>query len=232
MKRSLVDETVEAILAFIQEKQLMIGDKLPNEYTLSNYLEVGRSTLREAIKVLASQGVLEVQHGSGTYILSLEPVSEITLLLTEGDDSLKNTLDMFEMRLLIEPRMAALAAQNITDEEMIALEKIAIAIEEDISSDDDFHRNLDMQFHSAIAEASRNIAMKELIPIIIQSITLYNQYFTSEADKEATIQAHRQILTAIKNRRSVEAYDAMEMHMQYNIRILKRHQLFVNSSED
>ncbi len=220
MKKSLVDQTVERIVYYIEKHNMVVGDKLPNEYTLASQLEVGRSTLREAIKVLVSQGILEVRHGSGTYITSLEPVTELTLLMTEGQDSLKVALDMFEVRFLIEPRMAALAAQNVSDEEAEIIENIAKAIEADIESDDDFHRDLDMQFHTAIAEASGNIAMKELIPVIIQSITLYNDYFTDQTSKEETIRAHFRIVKAIKNRKPIEAQDAMTMHMDYNRRIL------------
>lgn len=220
MKKSLVDKTVERIVYFIKKQSLSVGDKLPNEYTLAKQLEVGRSTLREAIKVLVSQGILEVQHGSGTYINSLEPVSELTLLMTEGEDSLKVAKDMFEVRLLIEPRMAALAAQNVTDEEAEIIETIAKALEADLESDNEFHRDLDMQFHTAIAEASGNIAMKELIPVIIQSITLYNDYFTDQQSKEETIRAHDRIVQAIKNKNPIEAFDAMTMHMEYNRRIL------------
>lgn len=229
MKVSLVDKTVERIVNYIKQQTLNIGDKLPNEYTLAESLEVGRSTLREAIKVLVSQGILEVQHGSGTYITSLEPVSDLSLLMTEGEDSLKVAMDMFEVRLLIEPRMAALAAQNITDEESAVLGSIARAIEADIESDDEFHRNLDMQFHSAIAEASGNIAMKELVPVIIQSITLYNEYFTDEKSKRETIRAHKRIVDAIRDRKSVAAFDAMRMHVEYNRRILDR---IANSEEN
>lgn len=217
---SLVEQTANRIIDYFEKNNLKVGDKLPNEYTLAQDLEVGRSTLREAVKMLVSKNILEVRQGSGTYITSLTETVKDPLGFGEIDNHMKLTQDLFEVRFLIEPQMASLAAQHITDEEVAVLERLETALEKEIHSKDDIHFRLDIQFHSAIAEASRNLAMQQLIPIIIQSITLYNDFFTSDQSKANTIRAHREIVRAIKNRDAVGARDAMLLHLADNRRTL------------
>lgn len=218
MKESLADKTAHRLMEVFIEKELQIGDKLPNEYILAEDLQVGRSTLREAIRMLVSRNIVEVRQGSGTYIKSLVDASENPFGFEEVEDYLKLTRDLFEMRFLLEPRMAELAAINIKDEEIIVLEKLMLANEEEIKAnrEDNKHRELDIQFHSAIAEASGNLAMQQLIPIIIQSINLYDDYFTSNEIMDQTILAHRNIFRSIKNRNASAAHDAMVIHLSAN----------------
>ena len=217
---SLVEQTANRIVEYFEKNDLKVGDKLPNEYTLAQDLEVGRSTLREAVKMLVSKNILEVRQGSGTYITSLTETVIDPLGFGEIDNHMKLTQDLFEVRFLIEPQMASLAAQHITDKEVAVLERLEKALEKEIHSDGDIHFKLDIQFHSSIAEASRNVAMQQLIPIIIQSIKLYNDFFTSEQSKANTIRAHREIVRAIKNRDAVAARDAMLLHLADNRRTL------------
>ena len=189
---SLVEQTANRIIEYFEKNDLNVGDKLPNEYTLAQDLEVGRSTLREAVKMLVSKNILEVRQGSGTYITSLT-------------ETIKDPLGFGEI---------------IKDEEVAVLERLEKALEKEIHSEGDIHFRLDIQFHSAIAEASRNVAMQQLIPIIIQSIKLYNDFFTSEQSKANTIRAHREIVRAIKKRDAVGARDAMLLHLADNRRTL------------
>lgn len=219
---TLVDQTAEKIYQFILKSNYQKGDKLPNEYTIAENLKIGRSTLREAIKILVSENVVEVRHGSGTYVKSLIRGSEDPLGFSQVKDSIKLTHDLFETRFLIEPRMASLAAMYATEAEIAILEKIMLAIEQEIDSEGSIHFELDIQFHSAIAEASRNLAMKHLLPIIIQSIQLYNVHFTNDEAKKATIEMHREIFNAIKNHRPEAAYDSMLIHLANNRRILEK----------
>lgn len=220
MKKQLTlgEKAAESLLIYFKENDFKIGDRLPNEYQLAEVLSVGRSTLREAIKMLSSKDMVEVKQGSGTYIKTLIDPSQDPLGFSQFDieDSVKLTKDLFEIRFLIEPRMASLAAKYITDDEIKVLHSLMIAIEEDLISNKAMHRELDVQFHSAIAEASRNHAMKQIVPIILQSITLYNKYFTDQESKESTIKVHREIFEAIASHDSDRAYDAMVLHMSIN----------------
>ena len=99
---SLVEQTANRIVEYFEKNDLNVGDKLPNEYTLAQDLEVGRSTLREAVKMLVSKNILEVRQGSGTYITSLTETIKDPLGFGEIDNHMKLTQDLFEVRFLID----------------------------------------------------------------------------------------------------------------------------------
>ncbi|ACG62052.1 putative L-lactate dehydrogenase operon regulatory protein [Streptococcus equi subsp. zooepidemicus MGCS10565] len=213
MARPLVEKTAERLLKLILERGYEVGAKLPNEYELAQDLEVGRSTIREAVRSLATRNVLEVRQGSGTYISSKKGVSEDPLGFSLVKDTAKLTADLFELRLLLEPRIAALTAQHATPKEVEALEKLVIDIEEAVAAGDPKHLQLDVNFHSLMAKYSGNIAMDSLLPVINQSIHLINANYTNRQMKEDSLQAHRDILNAIKAGDPVAAHDAMLLHI-------------------
>ncbi|GFG46885.1 UNVERIFIED_CONTAM: FadR family transcriptional regulator [Streptococcus canis] len=213
MARPLVEQTAERLLNLILERDYDVGAKLPNEYELAQDLDVGRSTIREAVRSLATRNVLEVRQGSGTYVSSKKGVSEDPLGFSLVKDTAKLTADLFELRLLLEPRIAALATQNATPKEIKELEKIVVEIEEAVAAGDPKHLQLDVTFHSMMAKFSGNIAMDSLLPVINKSIHLINANDTNHQMKEGSLQAHRDILTAIKERNPIAAHDAMFLHI-------------------
>ena len=220
-KLSLVDQVANALILYIQNQNLKVGDRLPNEYKLVEDLQVSRSTVREAIKALSSQNILEVKRGAGTFISSKKGIADDPLGFKFVEDRLKLTCDLFEIRYLLEPTVAGLAAQNATDEEIAQLEVLVDKIEELIKKENPEHLILDQKFHELIANASGNIALSHLMPVINESIQLYDE-FTSPRSKEETIIAHRDIINAIKERNSLQAQNAMLIHIIDNRRVLLR----------
>ncbi|MCD3528986.1 FCD domain-containing protein, partial [Streptococcus equi subsp. equi] len=150
---------------------------------------------------------------SGTYISSKKGVSEDPLGFSLVKDTAKLTADLFELRLLLEPRIAALTAQHATPKEVEALEKLVVDIEEAVAAGDPKHLQLDVNFHSLMAKYSGNIAMDSLLPVINQSIHLINANYTNRQMKEDSLQAHRDILNAIKAGDPIAAHDAMLLHI-------------------
>ncbi|MGT2932961.1 FadR/GntR family transcriptional regulator [Streptococcus catagoni] len=213
MAKPLVEQTAERLLALILEREYPVGAKLPNEYDLASDLDVGRSTIREAVRSLATRNILEVRQGSGTYISSKKGVSEDPLGFSLVKDTARLTSDLFELRLLLEPRIAELVAQRTTEEQFQALEKIVEEIEVAVKAGDPKHMQLDVEFHSMLAALSGNIAMDSLLPVINQSIHLINTNYTNHQMKSNSLQAHRDILKAIKERNPVAAHDAMLLHI-------------------
>lgn len=220
VEKPLVDRTVDSIIEFITDENLGSGDKLPNEYNLAKNLDVGRSTLREAVRSLVSRNILEVRQGSGTYVSNNIGISEDPLGFSFVKDTLKLTEDLFALRYILEPEVAMLAAYHRTENQINYLEQIAKEIEETITTTDQQHFELDIEFHSIIAKMSRNIAMDHLIPVINQSITLYNSYYTNEQSKTETIQSHREIVQAIRDKNPIQAQYSMQLHIANNQRQL------------
>jgi len=213
MHKSLVTQTTEAIIRYLKDNKLQVGMKLPNEYQLAEELDVSRSTLREAVSTLVSRNILEVRQGSGTYVSEKRGVSEDPLGFSLIDDTLKLTKDLFDIRYILEPKVAQLAAVNRRDEDLKELKELKESIEAEIHNPTETHFELDKRFHSVISRASGNVAMNHLIPVINQSISLYNDFYTTEQSKEDMIISHQEIYESIKDGDPIASYDAMMLHI-------------------
>ena len=129
-KKGLVQQVADSIYQMIlTEKKYNPGDRLPGENILAAQLNVGRSTLREAIRILVSQGILVVYRGKGTFINT-----ELTAFQNLGLESMERIRvrlkDLYETRLLFEPDIAALACRRATDEDMDNILSIGKSVED------------------------------------------------------------------------------------------------------
>ena len=121
IKNTLLAEQVEEQLyEYITKLPMKAGDKLPNEFKLAEMFGVGRSTVREAVKLLVSRNVLETRRGSGTYVKDLVPTDLDPLNLRNVEDKVTLAMNLVDLRLILEPGIAELAAYNATDEEIEA----------------------------------------------------------------------------------------------------------------
>ena len=198
--RKLLGSQIEdRILEYIKEKPLEVGDRLPNEFELAEMFEVGRSTIREAVKGLVTKGVLQVRRGAGTYVSSLTPAEDDPLRLNAKlHDRFKLALDLFDVRLILEPEIAAKAAVYATDEDIATLKRLCKETEELYLADKD-----------------------SLIPIINSGINTFVN-LTRRSLRTETITTHRAITEAIANHDSTGARCAMVMHLTYNRQELLR----------
>lgn len=208
----------EKIIKLIVDDNLKIGDKLPNEYELADKLGVGRSTIREAIKALVSRNILEIKRGSGTFIKC--GVADDPLGLIFVKDKLKLAVDLLEIRFMIEPKIASLAAQNATQEDIEEISKLCDEVEELILKGMP-HMEKDIEFHTAIARSSKNLVTTNLVPIINKSISVFIDVTNTQLKNE-TIETHRDILNAIKSKNANEAHDAMLLHLVHNRRNINK----------
>lgn len=211
---SLPEKVSRELEKLIREHKLKAGDKIPNEFELGEQLNVGRGTVREAIKILVSKNILEIQRGRGTFVSENPGVVDDPLGLSFVEDKEKLKNDLLIVRKMIEPEIAALAAQHADEDDIENLERLCKEVEQLIRKGKD-HRRKDMEFHAAIAKASKNIVVPNLVPIIHSGISV----FVDETDNsltEETIETHRQILDAIKHGDSIQARECMRRHLEYN----------------
>ena len=123
-RRRLYEEIVQQFHALIRQGTLKHGDRLPSERELSEQFKVSRSSVREAIRSLELQGLVVSRRGSGTFINTENLEAALDLVaanLNIGEAALQ---DVFEMRHLMEPHIAALAAQRATHDEVVAMREI------------------------------------------------------------------------------------------------------------
>lgn len=217
-EKSLPEKLSDDIVSYILEKELKPGDKLPNESILSKEMGAGRSSLREAIKLLASRNIVTVKQGSGTYIASTPGVVDDPFGFTFIEDKRKLTLDLLEIRFLIEPYIAQMAAINANEKEIELIESLCNEVENLMLKGEE-HTQKDIEFHKAIAISSKNLVMPRIIPIINSSIPLFVK-LTNNILKDETISTHREIANAIKEHNPIKAKDAMYLHLVYNRAVL------------
>lgn len=208
----IYEMVMEQIKEIVKKGELKSGDKLPSERELSEKLEVSRASIREALKVLQILGLIETKHGDGNFINNnfenslLEPLSIVFLLLGSKSS------DVLEFRKILEPVTAALAAKNITTEQIIELKEIAEQLNN--TSDVESCASLDKKFHYKIAQASGN----QLISTVMFSISsLIEKYIENSKihtfNKELVKIHHEEICRALEMHDTAAVTDSVKKHL-------------------
>lgn len=217
-EKSLSEKISDDIITYILKEGLHPGDRLPNELILSKSMGVGRSSLREAMKLLASRNIVDIRQGSGTYVSEDPGMAKDPLGLTFIEDRQKLAYDLLEVRFLLEPSIAASAAQHADAEDIKKLQTICSEIEALLCNNQDYTEK-DIEFHTAIAMSSKNLVVPRLVPIINSSIELFID-LTNRSLLQETLETHRGILDAIAAHDPIAAQDAMYLHLVYNRRLI------------
>ncbi len=219
--KSLGSKTEEKLLEYVSQSTIQVGDKIPNEFELAEQFGVGRSTIREAVKSLATKGVLEVKRGSGTFVVSKFVARENPLEgITDFPDKYRLALELIDIRLMLEPEFAAQAAQNATEDEIQEIDELCRETEERYREGKN-HLEKDQAFHKLIAQCSGNRVSEIMVDMLYDAIT-ESVNLTYRTLRDETIHTHRMITDAIKNRDAVGAKYAMAMHLNYNRQMLYR----------
>lgn len=162
-RTTLAEQVALQVAQLISQECWKVGERLPSESVLCKNLNVGRSTLREALKSLAFIGLVRVRAGDGTYV-SKNPVRPLDEVFKLG--LLKNERDLEEVRearILLETEMTALAAVRMTKEDGAKLSAIARELEESLDGKGRPYNEIDLDFHLAIADASHNRILARLL---------------------------------------------------------------------
>lgn len=213
-KKLLGAQVEEELMNFILSEPVEVGKKIPNEFELAEKFGVGRSTIREAVKGLVTKGILEVRRGAGTYVVSTYTLEEDPLGLARLGDRYKLALELLDVRMMLEPEIAAMACGHITQEEKERLEQLCNEVEKLYQSGVN-HAGKDVEFHTHIAKCSGNRVVEVLIPIINTAVLTFVNLTQRQLMKE-TLETHRAITDSIKKGDSVGAKAAMVMHLNYN----------------
>lgn len=206
----LADQAAALLLARIKKGEWTLGSKLPGETTLGPQLGVGRSTVREAIRQLAGQGVLESRQGAGVFVIALDIAEDWDLVLKRVD-----IVSALEARSAIETEAAALAAIRRTPADLRLMRK-ALQLREQTQESIEAHVDADMALHRAIVAASHNELLLELfdgfVPrirqVMIEMLRLH-PVPSEEADQDA----HAQIIEAIADRNAQLAARKSRAHL-------------------
>lgn len=224
VRRGRGSQVALAIQQQIQSGQLRIGDRLPNERQLCQELNVSRATLREAVRMLEAEGIVEVRRGvtGGTFVVKPEAEGvgyRLAALLRFGQVTPQ---DFSEFRLDFEPETARLAAVNGTPEDVDQLAQVVESIREatvpgvrwGLFSD------LDIQFHEQIAVASHNPIRVAVMLAVHEAFHQTSESIGSFDSETWRLEQHRQvseIAAAIMGRKAALAKRLMQFHIKTNL---------------
>jgi DNA-binding FadR family transcriptional regulator len=217
-QKSLSESVADDILAMITiDKKFKAGDKLPNENELSAQMQISRTTLREAIRILVTHNVLEIRRGKGTYVTDHQGINE-NLGLEQFSTMKLDVKDLYEMRLIFEPQSAYYAAKRATDKE---LERILYygKLEEELILRNEDRTEVERAFHKSIAKATHNEFMNKLMPILYKAI--HNGVILSDENSamiQDTLNDHRMIMEFLAKRDAEGAKTAMKLHIIHAMR--------------
>lgn len=210
--KTLVEHTTEQIIDYITRNKMQPGQQLPTEAEFTSELNVSRGTLRDAFKVLIARNILEARQGSGTFIADNMGIPEDPLGLTFIYDDETLAIDMLDVRLMLEPTIAGLAAINATPEQRAQLQALTNTLEKHIGEGKAYADD-DGKFHTLIATASGNRVISNLTYILFNSI-YKNIALTMDVQKENnTLFYHKKILGAILEGNANQATMYMNMHL-------------------
>jgi GntR family transcriptional regulator, transcriptional repressor for pyruvate dehydrogenase complex len=203
------------LLRRIGERHLQPGDPLPTERELTQAFGAGRSSVREALRMLESKGVIE-DVGNGSFVVSgyANPMNASLQLLLELDQATMR--DVYELRLILECEAAALAAERHGDVHLAVMDEAIEEMRLALAGGDDGDRYIDadLRFHLAIADATRNGvilhsmgALREVIRRALISI------FRIPGSPERSLDQHSAIRAAIAARDATRAREEMRAHL-------------------
>ncbi|MGB5995310.1 MAG: FadR/GntR family transcriptional regulator [Candidatus Deferrimicrobiaceae bacterium] len=212
-KTRVYEEIVAKIKDMLKKGRLKSGDQLPGERELSEVFQVSRSSVREALRTLETQGFLESRQGDGTYIAS-KPVESLVSSLASAIFSEKDSqMELFEMRRLIEPQLAYLAAERATQEEIAMMEQ-ALVLQEEAIARGETGTDVDKSFHYIMAKATKNKVLLRLTDSMRDLLAeSRDKYLQVEGRPGKSISRHRQVLDAIKARDGELAAQVMLEHV-------------------
>jgi len=215
-------EIVDQIKDNIKKGYFRPGSLLPSERELAGTFQVSRSSVREAITLLGSLGIIEVKRGKGAYVRdfrnqkSWEHYFDTFSLLFDIEP--EQTLQLLQVRMIIEPQTAALAAKNASKDDLYNLQRVLNDMEE-VSARDEIGEEYDFQFHFIIASATGNqVLVKTLSALsdLMRKSLQQTGWFSLDDHNRvlATIKEHGLILKALKNQDSKKAQEYMFEHLE------------------
>ena len=212
--KTLAEQVANGIMNLIQETPYKAGDKLPTEKELCERTGAGRNTVREALKILASRNVLEIRQGAGTFVSEKQGIPDDPLGFSMVNDHVKLTRDLLQVRIMLEPQIAALAAQCAKEHEIKELEEILEEMEAAMKKREDYSE-LDTKFHTKIAQCTHNIVMENLLPVIGKGVAVFARE-VAQTEYDRTWISHRKIFCYIRDHKPFEAEMEMQYHLLYN----------------
>jgi GntR family transcriptional repressor for pyruvate dehydrogenase complex len=214
MSAPLTEAAIRHIREMIAQGALAPGDRLPPEAELAGELGASRNTVREAVRALVTAGVLDVRRGDGTYVTSLRPeqllegIGAAAELMADGF-----SLELIQVRRILEPAATALAALRIDDD---AVARLGLLLDRMRSAEsEEAMVQADSDFHALVASCSGNTTLASMLGGLSGGMTrsrIWRGVIEDNA-RAQTIDQHAQILHALRSRDPILGEAAALIHV-------------------
>lgn len=226
----LYEQMAQRIRQRIVDGDIKTGHRLPNERDLAKQYGVSRTVVREAIKTLKQEGLVEVRAGLGTFVIdgTGEALKQsFNLMMSFGHDN--PLADIVEIREILEPHIAVIAATRATEDDLARMQQAVDLMEEHIEVIEKYTEE-DHNFHLALARATQNAIIPRLIASIVDLLQeLRKRIAFVDGARERGQGHHRNIIAAIRNNDPEAARAAMQAHLE---QVRQDSGLNVKQSED
>ena len=221
-KENLSQRTAETLRAqILDEKRYQYGEKLPNENELSETLGISRTTLREAIRILISEGLLVVKRGRGTFVADQFDQYTDSSMDVQELFKMKVTLrDLYETRLIFEPQAAALACKRATDKEIEQILALGEECQRQVKLNPQGKDRIasESAFHGAIIKAAHNDFLSQFMPTLTQTIEqTFALNYNLDVIAEDAYKDHILIMDFLKKRDGEAIKSAVTIHLHHAV---------------
>lgn len=221
-KENLSQRTAETLKAqVLEEKIYKYGEKLPNENELSETLGISRTTLREAIRILTSEGILVVKRGRGTFVADqFDQYAEGSMDMQELFKMKVTLRDLYEARMIFEPEAAALACKRATDKEIEHILALGEACQRQVKLDPQGKNRIasESAFHGAIIKASHNDFLSQFMPTLTRTIEqTFALNYNLDVIAEDAYKDHILIMDFLKKRDGQAIKSAVTIHLHHAV---------------
>lgn len=206
----------EQITAMVASGEFKVGDRLPSERNLAERFQVSRTSLREAVIALEVQGLVEVRLGSGIYVCSAPQPTPLSYIPMSGLSG-PGPFELLRARWLLEGELAAQAAINRSDADIDRIYAAMVAMKDNFN-EKRANEEADRMFHLHIAQAAGNGVLTHVVSALWDQLrgpiwTRLEDYFHTPALRQASLDEHHKVFTAIVNRDAEGARQAMRAHI-------------------
>lgn len=203
------DQIVGRIEDLIKSGQLKAGDRIPPERDLAKKYQVSRNTVREAIKALAEKAVVVSRRGAGTYVAE----GALSCMIDGVTRRRRRLQEIFELRKILEPQIAQLAAQRISDETISALEEVVQRQQEAYEAGKD-QVELDERFHRLVVYATNNSVILDVYETLHEVLAESRiRELQSPERNRRSLDNHRKLIHALREKSPDDAAEIMRQHM-------------------
>ncbi len=212
-KQVLYVQVADAIIEYIKDKKLTVGDKLPSERVLSESLKISRNCVREALRFLETQGIISVHTGIGSFIASECSERSVSLKFMQ-----LNYQETLEIKTSLEILLASKLVDCITDEQLKHLDSILAAMEEENSQGKLFHET-DLKFHKYLYDLSPNSTLRDMIADMVTTLDYYWTQSGGFPDDARSMEYHRNIVEGLHKKDFAFIEKSYKDMLEYDIRL-------------